>query len=109
MKPSSEFEKKKTKLFRHLKNASELTEEIADEIIDVYGSRGERAIKVIKNNGVREEEGQWFVQGREDEYEIVRTHCSCYDYVLNIVTGKAGVDMCYHALAKTIRQLLDSG
>ncbi|KXB00305.1 hypothetical protein AKJ42_01070 [candidate division MSBL1 archaeon SCGC-AAA261C02] len=105
---TKEFEKKKSKLFKHLKNSSELTEELADEIIDVYGSRGERAIKVIKNNGVRKEEDRWFVQGREDEYEIVQNHCSCYDYVLNIVTGKAGVNMCYHALAKTIRQLLNA-
>jgi predicted nucleic acid-binding Zn finger protein len=32
--------------------------------------------------------------------------CSCKDYVLNVVTGKAGVDMCYHALAKRICELL---
>lgn len=107
MDTTREFEEKKKILFNHLRDSSELSEELKEEIREVYGSRGDRAIKVIEEGGVREENGRWFVQGSEDEYEVVRDLCSCYDYVLNVVTGKAGVDMCYHGLAKTIKQLLE--
>lgn len=105
---NEKFEDKRSKLFEKIISESELDADLEDDIKETYGSRGERAIELIKKNKVRKEEGRWFVEGRQDEYEVVRKHCSCYDYVLNIVTGKAGVDMCYHALAKTIRQLLDA-
>lgn len=101
-----EFLRKKAELFKRLRGADELTGELERGVIETYGSRGERALKVVKSGGVRKEGGQWFVRGKKKEYEIVRTYCACYDYVLNVVTGKAGVDMCYHALAKTICELL---
>lgn len=104
---SEEFLRDKKNLFEKLKSARDLDEDLENEIIDVYGSRGERAIEVIKSDRVRKEGDSWFVKGREEEYEIVKSYCSCYDYVLNIATGKADVDMCYHALAKNIRELLD--
>lgn len=103
-----EFARKKKKLFEKIKSADKLNEDLEKEIVDVYGSRGEKAIEVVKGSRVKKEGGRWLVEGSEDKYEIVRSHCSCYDYVLNIVTGKADVDMCYHALAKNIRELLDS-
>ena len=92
-----------------IKSEKHLSEELERSIKELYGDRGERAINVVKNGGVRKENGRWFVQGREEEYEVVKSHCSCYDYVLNIATGKADVDMCYHALAKNIQELIESG
>lgn len=106
--PDEEFERKKKTLFQKLKSEEELDKSLKAEIIEVYGSRGEKAIEVLEENRIHNEEGRWFVEGSEEEYEIVGTHCSCYDFVLNIATEKASVDMCYHALAKTIRELLDS-
>ncbi len=101
------FEGRKKRLFRNIKSSEKLNEGLKDEIRDLYGSRGERAIEVVKEDGVKREDGRWYVEGREDEYEIVKSHCSCYDYVLNIATKKADVDMCYHALAKNIYELLN--
>ena len=103
---SNEFLRKKIELFRRLKGASELTEELEQLIIDTYGARGKRAIETIKSGGVRRHGDRWFVRGKEREYEIVQAYCTCYDFVLNVVTGKAGVDMCYHGLAKKICELL---
>ncbi|KXB08588.1 hypothetical protein AKJ55_00720 [candidate division MSBL1 archaeon SCGC-AAA382M17] len=105
---SEDFKRKKKELFQNLKSSEELDEALEKQIIDLYGDRGKRAIKVVNNDGVWKEEDRWFVQGREEKYEVVRSHCSCYDYVLNITTGKTDVDMCYHALAKNIKELLDS-
>lgn len=104
---SEKFTRKRNKLFEKLREADKLTEELEQEIEEIYGSRGARAIDVVKSDGVREEGGKWIVEGREEEYEVVKTHCSCYDYVLNIAPGKTDVDMCYHALAKNIHELLN--
>ena len=103
-----DFERKKRKLFEDLESANKLNENLEKRVIELYGGRGERALNVVKSGGVRRENGCWYVQGSEEEYEVVKTHCSCYDYVLNVATGKADVDMCYHALAKNIQELLDS-
>ncbi len=103
-----EFEKKKKNLFEELRSADTLNEDLEERVVELYGSRGEKAVEVIKKDDVREKDGRWFVQGSEDEYEIVQSYCSCYDYVLNVATEKAEVDLCYHALAKKIREILDS-
>ncbi len=100
------FEEKRDKIFEELKEVKELDERLERKIKNVYGPRGEKAVEVVKEEGIREEDGRWFVKGSEEEYEVVRTFCSCKDYVLNITTGKADVDMCYHALAKNIEELL---
>ena len=102
-----DFEERKIALFQEIENVDELNQELEDKIIELYGSRGKRAINVVKSGGVRKEDKRWYVRGREEEYEVVKSHCSCYDYVLNITTGKTEVDMCYHALAKNIQELLD--
>ncbi|MFW5912447.1 MAG: hypothetical protein ACOCTL_03170 [Candidatus Hadarchaeota archaeon] len=101
------FQKKKKHLFDEIKSSDNLDPKLKKKITNVYGKRGEKAIEVLENDGVKRTDGRWIVQGSKDEYEIVKTHCSCYDYVLNIVTGKADVDMCYHALAKKIKELLN--
>ena len=101
------FLRKKGELFELLKKSASLTPELEKKVIDVYGSRGERALKAIKNGNVTKVGERWFVRGKGGEYEVVRTRCACYDYVLNVVTEKADVDMCYHALAKAICESLD--
>lgn len=105
---SRKFLRKRAKLFERLKKSSELTGELEQAIVDTYGSRGKRAIKAIKSGGVRKHGDRWFVRGKEREYEVVQSYCTCYDFVLNVVTGKADVDMCYHGLAKKICELLET-
>lgn len=105
---SDEFKNKKVWLFRRLKQSGELTPELEQAVIDVYGGRGKRAIEAIKLQRVAKRGQRWFVRGKTDEYEVVREFCTCRDYVLNIATEKAGVDMCYHALAKNICEILNS-
>lgn len=104
---SREFLRRRNELFRKLKETGRLNKEIERMIVDVYGGRGKRALEVVKSGGVRKEGKRWFVRGKREEYEIVQTYCTCYDYVLNVVTGKARTDMCYHALAKKICEILD--
>lgn len=105
MQPEA-FLRGKKELFAFLKPGAFLAEELEKKIIDVYGARGKRAIDAIKKRCVIRRGRRWFVRGRTDEYEVVKSFCTCKDYVMNIATGKVEVDMCYHALAKTICERL---
>ena len=95
-------------MLERLKSDRRLTPELERAIIGMYGSRGKRALEAIKKSAVMKRGERWFVRSESGEYEIVRTLCSCRDYALNIVTGKAGVDMCYHALAKNLCEALNA-
>lgn len=102
------FNSRKEELFRRLKQSGALTPELEQEIMEVYGGRGKRALEAVKHQRVLKRGQRWFVRGKADEYEVVKNFCTCRDYVLNISTGKAGADMCYHALAKNICEILNS-
>lgn len=102
------FRDRKDRLLNQLKQTRALTPELEQAVIDVYGGRGKRALDAVKRGCVIKRGRRWFVRGKSDEYEVVRDFCTCRDYVLNIATEKAGVDMCYHALAKNICETLDS-
>jgi len=103
------FKRKKAWLFGQLKQSGVLTPKLEQTITEVYGDRGKRALEAVKRQRVVKRGQRWFVRGKTDEYEVVRDFCACRDYVLNIATEKAGVDMCYHALAKNICEILNSG
>lgn len=102
------FERKRDELLERLKRATRLTEELEREVIKLYGERGRRALEAVKGGRVLKRGERWFVRGRVEEYEVVKGLCTCKDYVLNVVTGKAGADACYHVLAKRICELLDA-
>lgn len=101
-----DFRAKKEELLGLLRREG-LTPEVERKIIEVYGGRGRKALSAIRQGRVRRKGKIWVVRGRTEEYEIVKDLCYCMDYVLNVVTGKAGVDLCYHALAKKILEILD--
>jgi len=103
------FPKTFEELLPVLKSAGGLTPEVEQKVVELYKNRGKRALEAIRSGNVVRRGRRWFVRGHEDEYEVVKSFCSCRDYVLNIVTRKAGVDMCYHALAKRICEEMRSG
>jgi len=104
---SDAFKRKRSELFGQLKQSGVLTPEFERSVTEVYGDRGKRALEAVKRQRVVKRGQRWFVRGKADEYEVVRSFCTCWDYVFNITTGKAKVDMCYHALSKTICELLN--
>lgn len=93
-------------MMKLMKRGETLTPELERAIMDVYGGRGKRAIDAIKGHKVVHRGKRWYVRGKGDEYEVVKNFCTCRDYVMNVATEKADVDMCYHALAKTISENL---
>jgi predicted nucleic acid-binding Zn finger protein len=105
---SDVFLREKAELLKLLKPGAVLDLETERAITDVYGGRGKRALDAVKGRKVIKKGQRWFVKGKMDEYEIVKGTCTCRDYVMNVVTEKVDVDMCYHALAKMICEALRS-
>lgn len=105
---SETFKRGRDALFKQLNKGGVLTPELEREIMDVYGGRGKRALAAIKGHRVINRGQRWFVRGMRDEYEVVKNFCTCRDYVMSVTTEKADVDMCYHALAKNICDVLNS-
>ena len=105
---SAAFQRGRDELFKCLKRGRVLSPELERQITDVYGGRGKRALEVIKRRCVIKRGQRWFVRGKADEYEVVRNFCTCRDYVMNIATEKVDADMCYHALAKNICEVLNA-
>jgi predicted nucleic acid-binding Zn finger protein len=104
---SEAFRRGKESILKKLQRGGLLTQDLEKEIAEVYGKRGTRAVEAVKGKRVVLRGRRWFVRGKMGEYEIVKNFCTCRDYVMNISTSKADVDMCYHALAKNICQWLD--
>jgi predicted nucleic acid-binding Zn finger protein len=105
---SEAFLRKKIELLKRMKESTKLTNDLKEAIVDTYGTRGVKALEAIESRSVIKRGDRWFVRGKSDEYEVFKAFCSCRDYVLNIVTEKVDADMCYHALAKRICELLDA-
>lgn len=105
---SKSFEEKRDELFEKIREKENLDDDLKEEIKNIYGNRGEKALNVVKKGGIEKRGENWYVEGSEEEYEVVKKFCSCKDYVLNITTNKADVDMCYHALAKNIYKLINN-
>lgn len=102
------FLREKKELLEEIKRRGSLIPEFEREIEKIYGGRGKRAMQLIRRGAVIRRGRRWFVRGKKGEYEVVKKFCACRDYVMNIATGKAGIDMCYHALAKNICEALDA-
>ncbi len=103
---SDAFLRGRAELFKILTPGEIITPELEHMINDVYGGRGKRALEAVKGRRVIKRGKRWYVRGKGGEYEVVKYFCTCRDYVMNITTEKADVDMCYHALAKTISETL---
>jgi len=103
--PSQEFVKRKAELLDLLRRERKITGEVRRLVIELYGERGRKAIEAVEGGRVIRSGRRWFVRGRGGVYEVVKNLCSCPDHVMNVVTGKAGVDMCYHALARLIAEI----
>lgn len=102
----NDFSRRKMELLNLLRAERKLSGEIRRRIVELYGSRGERAIEAVEQRRIYRRGRRWFVRGKRGEYEVVKNFCSCADYVMNIATGKAKVDLCYHALAKEIAETI---
>ncbi len=104
-------ENMKKSLF-YLKKEKRLTEILENEIIDAFSLRGEKAIEVIKKNGVKKliiskNQHIWEVKGSKKPYLIIDSNfCECYDFQIRVINRKE-LKYCYHLIAKILAEELN--
>ena len=111
MIPSSD-EKKFVELMSIIGNEKSLSEASENEILSVFDSRGEKAIKILKEKKLRklildENISIWEVKGKGNDYIIIEDNfCECTDFQFRVLR-KGQKTLCYHLLAKMIGEKLE--
>ncbi|MCK4895501.1 MAG: SWIM zinc finger family protein [Candidatus Heimdallarchaeota archaeon] len=109
---SSSDEKKLVDLLAIIGKVKSLTEVLENEILSIFDSRGENAVKVLKENNLRklildENICIWEVKGRSTTYIVIENNfCECTDFQFRVLR-KGQKTLCYHLLAKIIGEKLE--
>ncbi len=109
---SSFDEKKLAELLAIIGKEKSLTEVLENEILSVFNSRGENAVKVLKENNLQklildEDISIWEVKGRSTTYIVIEnSFCECTDFQFRVLR-KGQKTLCYHLLAKIIGEKLE--
>ncbi|MFP4531037.1 MAG: hypothetical protein ACLFNC_07090 [Halodesulfurarchaeum sp.] len=92
---------------RQLAAAGELTPEIVDEILEIHGDRGKRAIEAVTESRVKQYRDFTVVVGHGDEYIIEDDGCTCEDATYNLDDDDPAA-LCWHAIAVAIAERIDA-
>lgn len=109
---SSSDEKKLAELLAIIGKEKSLTEVFENEIISIFDSSGENAVKVLKENNLKklildEDISIWEVKGRSKTYIVIENNfCECTDFQFRVLR-KGQKTLCYHLLAKIIGEKLE--
>lgn len=100
-------------IFNFIKKETILSEAAENEIISAFGSRGEKAVRVLKEKKLlklvlTEEIELWEVEGTRKNYLIIDNNfCECKDFQIRSLSRGTNI-MCYHLLAKMIGEKISS-
>ncbi|MHA1201430.1 MAG: hypothetical protein ACTSQ4_02790 [Candidatus Heimdallarchaeaceae archaeon] len=109
---SSSDDEKLAELLVIIGKGKSLTEVLENEILSVFDSRGENAVKVLKENNLQklildENISIWEVKGRSKNYIVIENnYCECTDFQFRVLR-KGQKTLCYHLLAKIIGEKLE--
>jgi predicted nucleic acid-binding Zn finger protein len=84
-----------------LAEAGELGSGVAEQVIDVHGQRGARAIEAVAERRVKEYRDFTVVVGTTDEYVVEDGGCTCEDSRYNLDDDDPTA-LCWHAIAAAI-------
>jgi predicted nucleic acid-binding Zn finger protein len=84
-----------------LHDAGSLTEELERRIVREYGSRGQRAIDLVRAGKVKKYRDFFVVEGKGDRYVVEGDFCTCRDYLYRLSRNGG---LCYHSLAVRIAE-----
>ncbi|WP_336327964.1 hypothetical protein [Halovenus sp. HT40] len=90
---------------RRLADAGTLTPEAVDQIMQLHGDRGDRAIEAVSENRVKEYRDFTVVVGRAEEYIVEDDGCDCKDAEYNLDPDDPE-ELCWHAIAVRIARAI---
>jgi predicted nucleic acid-binding Zn finger protein len=90
-----------------LEAAGELSAEVVEQLLDVHGERGARAIEAVAEERVKEYKDFTVVVGHEDEYVVEDGGCQCRDSQYNLDADDP-TDLCWHVIATKIARRVDA-
>lgn len=90
-----------------LETAGELQPPVVEEILEVHGDRGARAIDAVTEGRVKQYKDFTVVVGHGDEYVVEGRACTCKDAAYNLDADDP-TQLCWHALAGRIASAIDA-
>ncbi|HVP95102.1 MAG TPA: hypothetical protein VMS89_08035 [Methanoregulaceae archaeon] len=84
-------------LWKRLMETRELSPELRDEIIHLFGDRGRTALVAVEEGQVKKYLDFFIVVGRSDEYVVEAEFCTCRAQVF--------LGFCWHVLAARIAEI----
>jgi predicted nucleic acid-binding Zn finger protein len=90
-----------------LEAAGELTPEVVEQLVDLHGNRGVRAIEAVSEERVKEYNDFTVVVGHADEYVVEGESCHCKDLEYNLDPDDP-TDLCWHVIAVKIAEAVDA-
>jgi predicted nucleic acid-binding Zn finger protein len=90
-----------------LAEAGELTPTAVDQIADMHGDRGLRAIDAVSEQRVKQYKDFTVVVGHSEEYVVEDGGCACKDSAYNL-DPEDPTERCWHALAVDIAERIDA-
>lgn len=102
---------KLSELLKLIKEEGALSEITENEIISSFESRGEKAVKALRENKIHklilnERIAIWEVEGTSGSYILIENnYCECKDFQIRVLR-RGEKTLCYHLLAKIIAEEL---
>jgi predicted nucleic acid-binding Zn finger protein len=87
--------------WQELESSGELTPRLKDEMLKIWGDRGEKALEGLKNGKVTKYLDFFVVDGRRP-YVVEEELCTCDDYIFR---GSRTGDPCWHLIAVKIARI----
>ena len=104
---------KLSKLLKLIKAEGAMSEIAENEIISSFESRGEKAVKTLRENKLiklilNERVAIWEVEGSSSNYILIdNNYCECKDFQIRVLR-RGEKTLCYHLLAKIIGEELQN-
>ena len=104
---TADDKKKLIKLLDLIQKEGTLSEISENEIISLFGTRGEKAIGILKDHKLHkhvlnEKLAIWEVEGKCQNYLIIEDNfCECTDFQIRVLI-RGEKTLCYHLLAKIV-------
>jgi len=79
--------------------------EIEEDVVELYGKRGKKAVRGVRRDCVKKYRDFWVVVGSKDHIVINDSFCDCEDYLYEVSSVNSDVEYCWHAIAVRLAKM----